>query len=154
MPVLFLLTYICEDGLKHLIHQFPNLLIMVMFCILQVFIYLYAFTEKISQKIIGTLVLITIVAVMILIPKNIEFSSSQFLPDNPALTEKATVTVDDTRLADISITGIGEDSTVLIHVHAYGSTSFSIKDDDNEYQYDIRIYENDLGVSQIDITSR
>jgi len=54
MPMIVLLAVTCEDGLKHVIHQFPNLLIMVVFCILQVFLYLYAFTEKISQKIVGS----------------------------------------------------------------------------------------------------
>ena len=154
MPVLILLAYICEDGLKHVIHQFPNLLIMVVFCALQVLLYLYTFTEKLSQKLIGGLVPIAIIVVMLLMPKNIEFSSSQFLPDNPVLTENAAITVDDTGIADISVSGTGEDSTVLIRAHAYGDTSFTIKDGDNEYQYDIRIYEDDLGVSQIDITSR
>lgn len=41
MPVRILLAYLCKDGLKHAIHQFPSLLIMVVFCILQVFLYLY-----------------------------------------------------------------------------------------------------------------
>ena len=154
MPVLILLAYICEDGLKHVIHQFPNLLIMVAFCILQVILYLYTFTEKIWQKIIGALVPIAIIVVMMLIPKNVDFSSSQFLPDNPVLTENAAATVEDTGIADISVIGTGEDSTILVNVHAYGETSFAITDGDNAYQYDIHIYEDDLGVSQIDITSK
>lgn len=41
MPVRILLADLCKDGLKHAIHQFPSLLIMVVFCILQVFLYLY-----------------------------------------------------------------------------------------------------------------
>ena len=154
MPMLLLLAYICEDGLKYMIHQFPKLLIMVVFCVLQVFLYLYIFTEKVSQKIVGILVPIVVIAVMTLSPQNVDFTSSQFLPDNPILTEEATATVDDTGLADISVTGIGEDSTILIHAHAYGSTSFTIKDGENEYQYDIRIYEDDLGTSRIDITPK
>ena len=91
---------------------------------------------------------------MLLLPKNVDFSSSQFLPDNPVLTEYAEVTVDDSGIADISVSGTGEDSTVLVQAHAYGDTSFIIKDGDKEYQYNIRIYEDDLGTSQIDITSR
>ena len=151
MPMLVLLAVICEDGLKHVIHQFPNLLIMVLFCIAQILIYLYTFTENMWQKIIGLSVPVVIVAVMLIIPKNIDFTSSQFLPDNPSLTENATVSVDDTGIADISISGTGEDSTVLIKAHAYGTTSFTIKDGDKEYRYNINIYEDDLGVSQIDI---
>ena len=153
MPVLILLAYFCEDGLKHVIHQFPKLLIMAVFCILQVLIYLYTFTEKISQKIVGALVPAAVIAVMMLAPKNVDFFSSQFLPDDPELTENAAVTVDNNGIADISVQGTGKDSTVQIHVHAYGSTSFTIKDGDDEYRYNINIYEDDLGVSRIDITS-
>ena len=154
MPVLILLAYLCEDGLKHVIHQFPSMLIMVVFCVLQVFLYLYTFTEKASQKIIGALVPAAVIAVMLLLPKNVDFSSSRFLPDNPVLTENAEVTVDNTGIADISVSGTGEDSTVLIRVHAYGDTSFTIIDGDKEYQYNLRIYEDDLGTSQIDITAK
>ena len=152
-PMVILLAYLCEDSLKYVIHQFPNLLITVVFCILQILLYLFTFTEKISQKIIGVIIPIAFISVMLLMPKNVEFSSSQFLPDNPVLTENAEVTVDDPGIADISISGTGEDSTVLIQVHAYGDTSFTINDGDREFRYDIRIYENDLGSSQIDITS-
>ena len=153
MPVLILLAYFCEDGLEHVIHQFPKLLIMTVFCILQVLIYLYTFTEKISQKIVGALVPAAVIAVMMLAPKNVDFFSSQFLPDDPELTENAAVTVENNGIADISVQGTGKDSTVQIHVHAYGSTSFTIKDGDNEYPYNISIYEDDQGVSRIDITS-
>jgi hypothetical protein len=90
---------------------------------------------------------------MMLLPKNVEFFTSQFLPDEPELTEHAVVTVDDTGIADISVLSTGKDSTVQIHAHAYGTTSFTIKDGDDEYRYNINIYEDDQGVSRIDITS-
>ncbi len=154
LPVLLLLGMIGADGIRHVIHQFPNLLIMVLFCIAQILLYLYTFTEKISQKIIGALAPIMLVVVMMLLPKNAEFFSSQFLPDNPALTENAAVTVEDTGIAEITVSGAGEGSTIQIHAHAYGTTSFTINDGGKEYQYDIRIYEDELGTSQIDITPK
>ena len=154
MPMLVLLAVICEDGLKQVIHQFPNLLIMVLFCIAQILIYVYTFTEKMPQRIVGLSVPVVIVAVTLLMPKKVEFSSSQFLPDNPVLTENATVTVENSEVAGIVITGVGEYSTILIQAHDYGTTSFTIKDGDKEYRYDINIYEDDTGVSQIDITSK
>lgn len=155
MPVIILLAVMCKGGLKHVIHHFPHLLITVVFCIAQILIYLYTFTEKVSQRIVGVLVPIALVAAMMLtIPKGVDFFASRFLPDNPALTENATVTVENTGIADISVTGASEDSTVHIHAHAYGTTSFAIIDGDREYRYDISIYEDDLGASQIDITSR
>ncbi|MBO6054964.1 MAG: hypothetical protein J6P31_05530 [Oscillospiraceae bacterium] len=152
MPMLILLAITCEDGLKHVIHQFPNLLIMVVFCILQVFLYLYAFTEKISQKIVGVLVPVAVIAGILLMPRNVEFFTSQFLPDNPVLTEEAVAAVEDPGIAEVSVSGTGDNATVLIHAHTYGTTSFTIKDGDREYRYSIRIYEDELGRSGIDIT--
>lgn len=153
-PVLILLSFSCVGGLIQMIHHFPNMLVMVLFCILQILVYLYTFTEKIWQKIVGAIVPIAVIAVIILLPKDVEFSSTQFLPDNPKLTENAVVTVDDTGITDIKVSGTGDDSMILIQVHNYGTTSFTIKDGDNEYQYDIRIYEDDSGFSQIDISAR
>ena len=154
MPVLILLAVICQDGLKYVLHEFPRLLIMVLFCIGQVLLYLYLFTGKLWQKAAGLALPVLFVAAMLLIPKNVDFTSSQFLPDNPVLTEEASAQVEDTGIADISVLGSGEDSTVLVHVHAYGDTAFTITDGDSTYQYDIHIYEDEMGVSQIDITPR
>jgi hypothetical protein len=154
MPVLVLLAVICQDGFKHVIHEFPRLLIMVLFCIGQILLYVYVFTEKIWQRTAGLILPVLIVAVMLLMPKDVDFSSSQFLPDNPVLTQEASAASEDTGVAEISVIGTGEDSTILVHVHAYGSTSFTIRDGDRKYLYDIHIYEDDMGVSQIDITPR
>ena len=154
MPVLILLALLCRDGLKQMIHQFPNMLIMVMFCILQILLYLYVFTKKPSQKLVGVLVPIAIVAVMLLLPKKADFSTTQYLPDSPLLTEHAKVDVEDSEIADISVFETGEESSILIHAHAYGDTSFTVKDGDKEYRYDLRVYEDDQGTSQIDIASK
>ena len=154
MPMLILLAIIAEGSIRQVIYSFPHLLITTIFCIAQILLYLYVFTEKLSQKIVGLLVPIIVVVVMLLMPKAADFSSSQFLPDNPALTENATVTVDNTEMLNIDISGTGEDSTIQINVHNYGATSFVIKDGDKEYHYDINVYVDNLGVSQIDITAK
>lgn len=151
-PMLVLLALICEDASRHLIHEFPHLLITVIFCIAQMFIYLYAFTDKLSQKLIGVLVPVITAAVVLLFPKTVDFTVSEFLPDELVLTENAVVSAEDTGIAEITISNTGEDSTVLVHAHAYGTTIFTIKDGDEEYQYSIHIYEDDLGGSKVDIT--
>lgn len=153
-PVLCLLAYICEDGIKHVIHDFPNLLIMVLFCIAQILLYVYTFTEKLSQRIVGVLIPLAMIAGMLLIPKQVDFSTNQFLPDNPILSENAEVTVDQSGIADVTVSGGGENSTVQIRAHAYGTGSFTVTDGDRVYRYEIRIYEDDLGVSQIEITAK
>ncbi|WP_028511403.1 hypothetical protein [Ruminococcus sp. NK3A76] len=152
-PMLVLLALICEDASRHLIHEFPHLLITVIFCIAQVLIYLYTFTDKLSQKLIGVLVPVITAAVVLLFPKTVDFTVSEFLPDEAVLTENAVVSVEDTDIAEITISNTGEDSSVLIHAHAYGTTSFTIKDGDDEFKYSIHIYEDDLGSSKVDITA-
>ena len=154
MPILILLALIAKDGINHVIYEFPHLLLMVVFCIAQILLYLYVFTESVAQKIAGLLAPIVVVAAMLLMPQTVDFSSTQFLPDNPVLTEKASIIVDNPDIAEIRVSNTGEDSTIFIHVHAYDKTSFTIKDSDKEYRYDINIYEDSLGVSQIDITTK
>lgn len=154
MPMLALLAFMTKDGIKIVMNQFPNQLIMVLFCLAQVVLYLYVFTEKPLQKAVGALVVIAIIAALTLFPKDIEFSSSQFLPDNPVLTENAAATADNTEVAEVRVSSTGEDSMVQIQVHDYGTTSFTIKDGDKEYQYELKIFEDASGVSQIEITVR
>ena len=154
MPMLALLASMTKDGIKIVMNQFPNQLIMVLFCLAQVVLYLYVFTEKPLQKAAGALVVIAIIAALTLFPKDIEFSSSQFLPDNPVLTENAAATADNTEVAEVRVSSTGEDSMVQIQVHDYGTTSFTIKDGDKEYQYELKIFEDASGASQIVITAR
>ena len=129
------------------------MLITVIFCIAQVLIYIYTFTDKLSQKLVGILVPVITVAVIVLFPKTVDFTVSEVLPDETVLTENAVVSVEDTDIAEITISNTGEDSSVMIHAHAYGTTSFTIKDGDDEFNYSIHIYEDDLGSSKVDITA-
>ncbi len=154
MPMLILLALIAKDGISHVIYEFPHLLLMVVFCVAQILLYLYVFTKNVAQKIAGLLAPIVVVAAMLLMPQTVDFTSTQFLPDNPVLTENAVIAVDNTDVAEIRVSNTGEDSTIFIHVHAYNKTSFTIKDGDKEYHYDINIYVDNLGVSQIDITAK
>ena len=154
MPMLILLALIAKDGISHVIYEFPHLLLMVVFCVAQILLYLYVFTKNVAQKIAGLLAPIVVVAAMLLMPQTVDFTSTQFLPDNPVLTENAVIAVDNTDVAEIRVSNTGEDSTIFIHVHAYDKTSFTIKDGDKEYHYDINIYVDNLGVSQIDITAK
>jgi len=114
-PILVLLTLICEDGVRHLMHSFPNLLIMVLFCIAQVLIYLYTFTDKLPQKLVGALVPIITVAVMVLSPENVDFSTSQFLPDEPVLTENAVVSVVDTNVINLTVLSLEIVKKMICH---------------------------------------
>ena len=51
MPMLILLALIAKGGINHVIYEFPHLLLMVVFCVAQILLYHYVFTENVAQKI-------------------------------------------------------------------------------------------------------
>jgi len=127
------------------------MLVMAVFCLGQVLIYLYAFTEKLGQKLLGFFVPLAVVAVLLLARPQLQLNATQFLPGDPVLTENAVVMTADGELAEISIASTGQDSMVRILAEKYGSTSFTIRDGEAEYRYALVIYEDDAGHPQIRI---
>lgn len=65
-PILFLLTNDYVGGFRDAAKHFPRMLVMAVFCLGQVLIYLYAFTEKLWQKLLGFFVPLAVVAVLLL----------------------------------------------------------------------------------------
>ena len=126
---------------------------MALFCLAQVLVYLYTFTGKLWQKLLGFFVPLAIVLVVLLVrPSAVQINSLQFLPDDPVLTEQAEVTVEDAEVASISVASTGADSMIRVEAADYGTTSFAIRDGDQVYRYTIEIYEDDNRSPQIRIT--
>lgn len=94
-PVLCYLTWLYVDGFRTSYSHFPRMLVMALFCLLQVLIYLYVFTEKTVQKLIGLLAPLAVMFALTLITPEADINTTQFLPDDPVLSEEASVTVDD-----------------------------------------------------------
>ena len=151
MPMLILLAITAHGGAVNVIHNFPHLIITTIFCITQILIYLIVFTKNLAQKFVGILIPVIVVVGLLLVPKDVEFSTNQPLPGSPILTKNALVEVSDTTIAHITVSDTGEDSSILINAHDYGETTFTIKDGDSEYHYSIRIYEDELGYIKTDI---
>ena len=150
-PILCLLTNYYVDGFQTAAKHFPRLLAMAVFCLAQVLLYLYAFTENRWQKMIGFLVPLAAVMVILFSTPQVELNSTQFLPDDPVLTENASVTVEDTGFASVSVERTGPDSMVRVQAEKYGETAFTIQDGENTYRYTLNIYEDDTGHPQIRI---
>ena len=66
LPILGLLTFYYVDGFRTAVNHFPRLLLMAVFCLAQVLLYLYAFTDKLWQKIVGFLAPLAVVLVILL----------------------------------------------------------------------------------------
>lgn len=78
LPVLGLLTYYYVDGFQTAVKHFPRMLLMAVFCLAQVLLYLYAFTEKLWQKLVGFFVPLAVVLVIIFTKTPGEMSFSDY----------------------------------------------------------------------------
>lgn len=153
-PVLFALTECSIDAFRFSFRHFPFRLITAIFCFAQVLIYLYVFTSNLRQKALGFVVPIAAVLIFSLITPRLEISATYFLPDNPILTDAAIVTVENPAIAEVSISETDEDSMIHIHSNRCGITPITIQDGEQEFRYTLKIYEDNQGIPQIDITPK
>ena len=151
-PVLFLLTSDYVGGFQSAYRHFPRLIVMTLFCLGQVLLYLFIFTENKWQKLLGFIVPLAAVILFLLIRPQVQINGTQFLPDDPVLTENAVLAVEDGGKAVISIESTGPDSMIRIQADRYGTTGFEITDGETTYRYILEIYEAENGSSQISIT--
>ena len=149
-PVLCYLTWLYVDGFRTAYSHFPRMLVMALFCLLQALIYLYVFTEKTVQKLIGLLAPLAVMFSLTLITPEADINTTQFLPGDPVLSEEASVTVDDPEIT-VQVEKTGEDSMIGIQARKYGTTAFTITDGGNEYHYSLEIFEDSEGHTQINI---
>ena len=149
-PVLCYLTWLYVDGFRTAYSHFPRMLVMALFCLLQVLIYLYVFTEKTVQKLIGLLAPLAVMLALTLITPGADINTTQFLPGDPVLSEDASVAVDDPEIT-VRVEKTGEDSMIGIQAKKYGTTAFTITDGENDYHYSLEIYEDNEGHTQINI---
>ena len=151
-PILFSLTSDYVGCFQHAFKHFPYYIVTAVFCLGQVLIYLYTFTENLWQKVIGFAVPLAVIIILLLVRPRLNLNATEFLPDNPVLTENAIVEVEDSGKIGITIASTGPDSMIRVQAADYGTTSFVIKDGDREYRYTIEVYEDDKGYGQIRIT--
>ena len=152
LPILYVLTRDYVGGFQQAFRHFPRMIVMAVFCLGQVLLYLYAFTENRLQKLLGFFLPLAAVVILLLVQPQVEINGTQFLPDSPVLTENAVVEIEDGGNAAISIESTGQDSMIRIQAQKYGTTSFVIRDGDREYRYLLEIYEDENGRSQVRIT--
>ena len=151
LPVIGLLTYYFVDGFQTAFRHFPRLLLMAVFCLAQVLLYLYTFTEKLWQKLVGFFVPLAVVLIIVFTKTPGEMSFTDFLPDNPTLSENAVVTVDDDN-TKIVISENSDESMIRVQTNHFGAIPFEIKDGDHTYRYEMEIYEDDDGSTKVRIT--
>lgn len=151
-PALIFLTFTYVNSFVFSFKHFPYQLVTGLFCLGQVLLYLYVFTPKLWMRLTGFLVPLAAVLIIALVTPEVETNVTTFLPDDQVLTEAAVVTNEDADIAEVSVHSTGENSTILIQAHKYGTTDFTVKDGAKEYKYTLEIYEDNDGHTQTKIT--
>ena len=150
LPVDVYLTAVSLTCFRFTVKHFPLLLVTAVFCLLQVLLYVYAFTSDKWQKLVSIGVPV-IAAVIFISLSRVELDAMTFLPGDPVLTDQAAVTVEEPDVAEITIASTGEDSMIRIHSTGFGTMRFTITDGEKVYHYTLRIYEDDGGHIQTEI---
>lgn len=150
-PTLVYLTFTYVNSFKFTFRHFPHQLLLALFCLGQVVLYLYVFTPKLWQRLVGFFVPLAAAVIIMLAVPEVDFNGTTFLPDSPTLSEAAVATSENTDLAVINVSSTGPDSMIQIQAHKYGTTDFTIKDGAKEYNYTLEIYEDDQGHLQTKI---
>ena len=151
-PVIAGLTLTYVGYFQFTFKRFPYMLVGALFTLGQVILYLYVFTPKLWQRLVGFFVPLAVILTLTLTMSQVDLDSTVFLPEDPVLTEAAVAESDNNDLAEITVTNTGKDSMIRIKAHQYGTTEFTIKDSDKVYRYKLEIYEDDGGHPQTSIT--
>ena len=132
------------------IRRFPHLLIAALFCLAQILLYVYAFFPKVPQKIVGLAIAVVTIAVLMFTARPTALSYYDSLPDEPALSASATISVEDDSIAAVSFVN-PEDARIYVEAYQNGATVIVVRDGDRELNYTLEVYEDD-GVRRVDIT--
>ena len=152
-PVLLYLTFVYVTSFDFTVRHFPYQLFAALFCLGQVLLYLYVFTPKLWQRLIGFFVPLILFVIILIFSHKVDLTANSFLPDDPVFTQNAVAVSDDPESFDVSVCSTGEDSMVMIHAYKFDTTGFTVTDGDRAYRYKLIVYEDDGGHPQIEITA-
>ena len=149
-PVLGFLGYTAFDSGRQCLQDFPYLLITVLFCILQILLYVMAFLSDNRQRIIGILIPVLTIVILAVLSPQVDLQVTDYLPDAPVFTEEPVVEVADESICQVQIHSL-EKGMVYVYAHKYGTTEVTIREGNRVLRYSFKVY-SDKGVSRIRIT--
>lgn len=150
-PVLVYLGIVAYNSAVQCVRHFPRLIFTVLFCLLQIALYITAFFRDHRKKIVGVAVPILAAVVLTFATQEVDVNTAVYLPNSQVLTESAVVQESDSSI-HIAIERTGEDSMVRVQASSFGGTEFTIQDGEAVYRYAVDVYEDDGGHTQIRIT--
>ena len=151
LPVIAFLAGTGMQGFKEAAANYPHHLGVGIFCLASIILYILAFFPDLKTKLLGILVAAAAAAFIYIRTPQVTVQTTQALPDTPALSDDAEVSVEDATIA--SVQTWTEEGTAYAYVYSqkYGDTSFTITDGDKSYRFNVRVY-NDHGTAKISIT--
>lgn len=152
-PVLVFLAYTALDAARFTASHFPRLLVTALFCLGQIVLYLWAFTSKPLQKLLGLAVPLALAAVVLLRTPQAGVDCAVFFPDDPVFSENATVTEDNDSLT-LAIDPRDDGAMLRVHATAYGDTDFTVTDGGATYDYTLQIRLDDGGSVVVNVVKR
>ena len=152
-PVLAFLAYTAVDAARFTASHFPRLLVTALFCLGQIVLYLWAFTSKPLQKLLGLAVPLAVAAVVLLRTPQAGVDCAVFFPDDPVFSETATVTEDNDSLT-LAIDPRDDGAMLRVHATAYGDTDFTVTDGGATYDYTLQIRLDDGGSVVVNVVKR
>lgn len=153
-PVLVFLAYTALDAARFTASHFPRQLVTALFCLGQIVLYLWAFTSKPLQKLLGLAVPLALAAVVLLSrTAGVEVDCAVFFPNDPVFSENAVVTEDNDSLT-LAIDPRDDGAMLRVHATAYGDTDFTVTDGGATYDYTLQIRLDDGGHVTVNVVKR
>ncbi len=148
-PVLAFLGYTIFESWFECVHRFPHLLVTMLFCILQILLYIYMFFPQITQKLTGILIPAVIAVFFALKAPQADLQVVETLPGDPSLSETSVIVVEDPSICSVQLHS-AEEGRVYIYAHKYGITEVAITEGEKEFRYSFEVY-RDKSVTRIRI---
>ena len=149
-PAIVFLAGTAASVLTDTFYEPPYLLVAGLFCLGQVAVYTFAFTENKWQK-LAVLAAVIITAVIVVIKVgNVEISGQSVLPEGYSYSENAEISVEDSGIAAVELTDPKE-GFVYINGNKFGETKFTVTDGDKKDTFTLKLFREN-GLTQIDIS--
>lgn len=148
-PMIAILAFSgCGYVKSYLIPNPPGHIIAILFCFGQIALYLYAFFKDWKKILVGAGVTAAVIVFCLVFQNQIDLGASMSLPDEPSFSENAVLEIADESLGEAEIVD-AESGYVYLHFTKTGDTTMTVTDGDKVYTYDLHIYIDEGGHSQV-----
>ena len=150
-PVDIFLALIAWGHIRnHLLPNFPNYLISVLFCLGQIALYIYVFFRGWKLRAIGAGIVIAVLILYMSFSNIINVGVGMPLPDEPTLSDSAVVSINDDSYGEAELTVTDGEGYLNLRMYKYGELIVTVTDKDKIYRYRASTH-NDNGTTTIDI---